>query len=383
MIWRTFKYSVLVSVGLIFCTHSAVYAEPSKSDLAKIEKQVKEQEKEHQRLQAQAVKINMEISSISKEMVKRASIIQNQEDKLSKMERELKKLAEELEKAEEEFKIQDENLIRTLSAMQNLALKPTESLLVQPLTPVEVIRSAMLLRETIPVLEQTATKIRKDLEEIEKKKKQIEEQAKKIGEQNKKLEKEQVKLKDLASKKDQVKKAVENKTVKAKQEIDKLAGKAKDLRDLLNKIGKGETDDQKALRKSIDKLGNAFAKAKGNLSMPARGAVIIYYGQEVTKGNTSKGITIQTRNYAQVTSIFDGIVIFTGPFRGYGNMIIVEHGEGYVSLLAGLDSIDCETGQLLLAGEPIGMMAEGEETNLYVELRKDGKPINPLSWIKR
>ena len=64
-------------------------------------------------------------------------------------------------------------------------------------------------------------------------------------------------------------------------------------------------------------------------------------------------------------------------------MIIVEHGDGYLSLLAGLGSIDCELGQLLLAGEPIGQMPESEEAKLYIEFRKENKNIDPTNWFKK
>lgn len=383
---------------------NSVFAAVSNKDLEDMEKKVQKQTLEHRKLQAQAIKINLEISSISREMIKRARIIQNQEDKVSKMEGELKKLEEDLKKAEEDFIKQDENLIKTLSALQSLALKPTESLLVQPLTPVEVIRSAMLLRETIPTLEQNATNIRKKLEQIEKKKNLVKAQMKKISQQNKKLEQDQIKLKALAKRKSRIKTTVEQKTLKAKKEVDKLAAQASDLRDLLNRLEKErqtkikkeeeerkklaaeqkESDLKKTLPESIKEVGKAFVKAKGKMAMPARGPIIINYGQETAKGVTSKGITIQTRDTAQVTSIFDGTVIFAGPFRGYGNLIIIEHGEGHLSLLAGLNSFDCELGQMLLAGEPVGQMGSGAaETNLYVEIRENNKPTNPLTWIKR
>lgn len=73
---------------------------------------------------------------------------------------------------------------------------------------------------------------------------------------------------------------------------------------------------------------------------------------------------IKTRNQAQVIAPFDGSVIFAGPFRGYGNLIIIEHGQGYLSLLAGLETIDAELGQMLLAGEPVGQMPESGEAKL-------------------
>lgn len=396
--------TLLLSLGVFLLMLSSALAAVSNKDLEDVEKRVQRQTIEHRKLQAQAIKINLEISSISREMVKRARVIQNQEEKVSRMESELKKLETDLKKAEENFITEDKNLIKTLSALQSLALKPTEALLVQPLTPVEVIRSAMLLRETIPTLEQKASMIKKDLEQIEKKKKLVQAQMDKVNKQNKKLEQDQVKLKDLAKRKAKVKTAVEKKTLEAKKEVDKLAAQANDIRDLLSRLEKErqvrlkkeeeerhklvaeqqESDLKNTKPEGIKEVGKAFIKAKGKMAMPARGALIVGYGQETVKGVTSKGITIQTRDVAQVTSIFDGTVIFAGPFRGYGNLIIVEHGEGHLTLLAGLSSIDCEIGQLLLAGEPVGLMGTGEaETNLYVEIREDNKPVNPLSWIKR
>lgn len=86
------------------------------------------------------------------------------------METQLEKLKADLKTAEEGFTEEDDNLIKMLSALQNLALKPTEALFVQPLTPVEIIRSAMLLRETVPYLEENAERIRKELDAIARKK---------------------------------------------------------------------------------------------------------------------------------------------------------------------------------------------------------------------
>lgn len=133
----------------------------------------------------------------------------------------------------------------------------------------------------------------------------------------------------------------------------------------------------------IKDVGQNFVKAKGKLSMPARGPIVAAYGQETAKGVSAKGISIKTRSEAQVVSPFDGTVIFAGPFRGYGNIIIIEHGEHYMSLLAGLNSIDCEVGQMLLAGEPIGQMPRSADAKLYVELRKDSRPIDPEAWFAK
>lgn len=392
--------------------------EVSTQELERVEKAVELQNIEHRKLQAQANQINMELTQVSQEMVNAARLIQNNEEKLSQMEGQLDVLKESLKKAEEEFATEDDNLIKTLSALQNLALKPTEALFVQPLTPVEIIRSAMLLRETVPHLEENAERIRLELEQVQKKKDLVETQVAEISKQKTLLERNHANMTQLVQKKSKIRNAVEIKSEKAKKNMDKLASQAQDLRDLFDKLeneritkqrkaeeerkqreAKLREEEQKMAEQKkaeetqsadlikynqqvITDAGKAFVKAKGKLPMPARGQIVSYYGEEKVKGVTSKGIIVDTREQAQVIAPFDGSVVFAGQFRGYGNMIIIEHGEGYLTLLAGLGTIDSEVGQMLLAGEPVGQMPEDGETKLYVEMRRNNKPINPLAWIK-
>ena len=417
---RTLYKPLILSMGVLtLLLGSVCAAEVSEKELRQMEKAAEAQTMEHKKLQAQATQISLEHTSVSQEMVKAAKQIQNNEDKISRMENQLKELQQELKTSEDTLLSEDENLIRTLSALQNLALKPTEALFVQPLTPVEIIRSAMLLRETVPYLEQNADRIRKKLDDIERQRQRIEKQFKRIVTQKKLLEKEHEKMKKLVQKKSRLRNDVEIKSVKAKKNAEKLASQAQDLRDLLNKLEQQRLEKlrrQEAERKRlaqleaerqqklaaekkleeskkadlikykpdiINEIGESFVKAKGKLPMPARGQIVTAYGEKKLKGVSSKGILIKTRNQAQVISPFDGSVIFAGPFRGYGNLIIIEHGKGYLTLLAGLDSIDCELGQMLLAGEPVGLMPDSDNAKLYVELRKDNLPINPMAWMKK
>ena len=380
-------------------------ADVSKADLAKMEREVQAQNLEHKKLQAQATQISLELTRISKDMIASAKQIQNSEEKISRMESELETLRADLKKAEENFVVEDDNLIKTLSALQNLALKPTEALFVQPLTPVEIIRSAMLLREAVPYLQENAARIREDLEKIEAQKNLVEKQVARIIRQKKILEKEHEQMKALVQRKSKIRNAVEIKSVKAKKKVEQLASQANDLRDLLNKLEKQRqeklrrqeeerrrlaelkaaearraAEETKKLEEKqradlikfkpevINEVGENFVKAKGHLLRPARGPVVTAYGEQMSKGVTSKGIIIKTRSQAQVISPYDGTVIFAGPFRGYGNLIIIEHGQGYLSLLA---------------GEPVGQMPESGDARLYVELRKDNHPVNPLTWIEK
>jgi murein hydrolase activator len=125
-----------------------------------------------------------------------------------------------------------------------------------------------------------------------------------------------------------------------------------------------------------------FSLARGRLAYPARGRVVEGYGHATDAGHVSKGITIATRKAAQVIAPYEGHVAFAGPFRGYGLLLIIEHSEGYHTLLAGMAQIDCAVGQKLLTGEPVGVMGQDDsKPNLYVELRRNGQPVNPLPWL--
>ena len=79
---------------------------------------------------------------------------------------------------------------------------------------------------------------------------------------------------------------------------------------------------------------------------------------------------------------------FAAPFRSYGLLLIVDCGGGYHAVLAGFDRLDVKVGQAVAAGEPVGVMpgwepgASGNRPALYVELRRDGQPVNPAPWLK-
>ena len=125
-----------------------------------------------------------------------------------------------------------------------------------------------------------------------------------------------------------------------------------------------------------------FAKARGALLYPASGTLMRRYGENDELGVASKGLTFETRPGAQVVAPYDGRVLFAGPFKGYGQILIIEHSDGYHSLLAGLDRVESTAGQWLVAGEPVGVMPGGEsKPRLYLELRHDGQPINPMPWL--
>lgn len=133
----------------------------------------------------------------------------------------------------------------------------------------------------------------------------------------------------------------------------------------------------------------SFRKARGTVPLPVSGRALTKFASDDGFGGKTKGMELQTRGNSQVTSPMDGWIVYSGPFRSYGQLLIINAGEGYHVLLAGMNQIDVSLGQFVLKGEPIGIMgtsvADGKEDEpkrpvLYVEFRKDGRPIDPDPW---
>jgi septal ring factor EnvC (AmiA/AmiB activator) len=107
------------------------------------------------------------------------------------------------------------------------------------------------------------------------------------------------------------------------------------------------------------------------------------FGQPGDGGQPHRGLTIEARPGARLVAPLDGKIVFAGPFRTYGLILIIEHSEGYHTLLAGLGRIDGTVGQTVSTGEPVGIAGSAETGNpsIYVELRRNGQPIDPLPWL--
>ena len=152
--------------------------------------------------------------------------------------------------------------------------------------------------------------------------------------------------------------------------------------------------DIDTLRRETARLTPAapFSTMKGRLSKPVAGRTVIGYGSEDDIGREATGMSIAARADDMVTTPADATVLYAGPFRSYGQLLILDAGDGYHVVLAGMDRIDVEAGQFVSAGEPVAMMGARRvasvavaefgalEPSLYVEFRKDGKPVDPSPW---
>ena len=135
----------------------------------------------------------------------------------------------------------------------------------------------------------------------------------------------------------------------------------------------------------------AAASSKKILPLPVNGARIKEFGAADGLGGTEKGMSVAARPSSQITAPCDGWVVYAGPFRNYGQLLILNAGGGYHVLLAGMERISVDLGQFVVTGEPVAVMGDGAQSAvakaggvsqpvLYIEFRKDGVPVDPGPW---
>jgi septal ring factor EnvC (AmiA/AmiB activator) len=147
-----------------------------------------------------------------------------------------------------------------------------------------------------------------------------------------------------------------------------------------------------AVRPQVPAANAPFSALLGQVALPVAGRVERGFGGPDGSGGTLQGDMLATHSAAIVTAPVNGSILYAGPFRSYGQLLILNAGDGYHVVLAGMGRISVVPGQSVLAGEPVGLMGEtrvasavafGEADagpELYVEFRKEGKPVDPAPW---
>ena len=324
------------------------------------------------------------------------------------------------------------------AALQRLARRPPEAILTSPQPPLETARAMMLVRYLVPYIKGESDLIHGEMSKLEVLNQQMRTEQDRFLAANQALEERRDQLDRLIEQKNALWVIMSETTKPSAAQIGQFAQSAATLAELFTAL-KQHGEDQAAATSRLKALAErgprvefpddrketalsgtprapssirpseqtavapspsgpnetvarvptagSFAASKGRLTFPATGPLVERFGEIDEVGLTAKGITVQTRPNAPVVAAHDGKVIYAGPFRGYGRIIIIEHGQGFLTLLAGLDRIDVHTGQGLLAGEPVGTMrgadaiGNARSRRLYIELRQDGAPVDPLAWL--
>ena len=307
-------------------------------------------------------------------------------------------------------------LAEVLAALQRMGRRPPPALLVRPEDALASVRSAMLLGAVVPDLRAAADKVSADLRRLMTLKNEMTTERDRVRADLTTLAEEKTRVQLLIEEKRDRRAASIQALADEQRKAATLADQATSLKDLIARMEKeiaaaarasaaaekaAEANRQAALNGhhptslgSADRLAPAiaFADAKGLLPRPVNGTIVKRFGDDDGLGARAQGISIATRPAAEVNSPNDGWVVYAGPFRSYGQLLIINAGGGYHVLLAGMERIDVQLGQFVLAGEPVAMMASqrlasavavavgAKQPVLYIEFRKDGTSIDPAPW---
>jgi septal ring factor EnvC (AmiA/AmiB activator) len=385
----------IVAAALIVALVPSAASAQDRPTLDTLEQSIESERNRAAELERQSEALAAELATLRQKQIETAAAMQDHEERLTALEVSLQALEEGVGAIEQRLATDRMTAIATLAALQRLALTPPEAALFAAGNPIDRARAAALLEGIFPRLAEHAARMRADLANLATMRDTIATQRIAATETTDALAAENATLTALAERKQGLLAETDAERAASEARLARLAEEAADLKDLIARLDAGppagkpaEGETQVAALPPAGAAAlvpelRAFPAVPGGLVMPVRGSVTLGYGGTNESGEASRGIEIETRPGAQVVVPYDGRVVFAGPFRGYGLILIVEHSDGYHSLLAGLGRVDAQVGQWVLAGEPAGAMASGTEGNpaLYVELRRAGQPIDPAPWL--
>lgn len=369
-----------------------------------------------EKLKAEIAAIGQDRSKLNQELIDIAAKVRNVESRITDAESRLGDLDTREQAIRGSLQSRRSEIVEVLAALQRAGRRTPPALLVSPEDALQSLRTAIMLGSVVPEMRAQSIKLVTDLNELVTVRKTIAAERDQLATDRDGLRVDQTRLASLVDERQkQQSTAEQNMQAEAARALE-LSRKVDDLQSLIAKM---EQDLQSAAKaaaaakaatekaaaaaasgkpnlaalKDPGRLSPAiaFASAKGLLALPVNGTRIREYGGSNGAGGTEKGISLATRAGAQVTTPCDGWVVYAGPFRSYGQLLILNAGGGYHVLIAGMERISVNIGQFVLTGEPIATMGTTSRIAsilatsvsrpvLYVEFRKDGTPIDPGPW---
>ncbi len=294
-----------------------------------------------------------------------------------------------------------------LAALQRIGRRPPPALIASPEDALQAVRTAMVLGAVLPDMRVKVDALAADLTELLNLRKTITAERDRLKSEIAALDKDRARTTALVEERQKQQAEREKALAAERSRAAELARQSGDLKELIAKLEAGLDPAVREAREAARSDGRpalsayrdpgrlapaiAFASLRGQVPMPVNGVKLRNFGSPDGNGGTERGLTVATRAAAQVTAPADGWVVYAGPFRSYGQLLILNAGGGYHILLAGMDRISVDLGQFVLAGEPVAAMGSGShiaailasgssQPVLYIEFRKNGTPVDPGPW---
>ncbi|MEE1658316.1 peptidoglycan DD-metalloendopeptidase family protein [Microvirga sp. CF3062] len=385
-------------------------------DLKVLEEAITANAEARRRLETEIESIKADRAKLNAALIGTAERVRGTEDRIRGLEQRLQTLTSSEAAIRRSLQSRRGVIIEVFAALQRMGRRPPPAVLVRPEDMLEAVRASIMLGAVLPELRVEAEILATDLTELVRLKNAITTDRATLNGELTGLTREQERLAALMGARQDRIAEVERNAGAEQRKAEELARQAGTLKELIDRMEAESTGAQRAAdeaRKAAEAQGREtrekfaqlafrdparlapkipFAEARGLLPRPVSGETAQEFGASDGYGGTTRGISITTRQNATVVSPADGWVSFAGPFRSYGRLLIINAGGGYYILLAGMDQINVDVGQFVLAGEPVATMGEAPlmsligsaiEKNspvLYVEFRKDGGSIDPGPW---
>jgi septal ring factor EnvC (AmiA/AmiB activator) len=375
--------------------------------------QAKGSEEARERLRADIAAIGQDRSKLNAQLIDVAAQVRDVESRVGDAEARLRTLDSREAQVRGSLDSRRSEIVEVLAALQRAGRRTPPALLVRPEDALQSLRTAMLLGSVVPELRVRAATLAGDLGELVTLRKTIAAERDHLAADRDKLRDDQTRLAAFVDERQRQQAAVEKdmaaeaaRAIALSRQVDSLQGLIAKMEQDVKSAAKaaatanlqgapvataGKPNLAAFKDRSRQSPAIAFASARGLFALPVNGPKIREFGGSDGAGGVEKGISLATKPGAQVTTPCDGWVVYAGPFRSYGQLLILNAGGGYHVLIAGMERISVNIGQFVLTGEPVATMgtrsqvasilaANASQPVLYVEFRKDGTPIDPGPW---
>ncbi|WP_297322452.1 peptidoglycan DD-metalloendopeptidase family protein [uncultured Bartonella sp.] len=344
-------------------------------------------------LASQVDSLKKDQRTLTSELVNAAKSEREVAEKIAASEEKLKKLLDDKLKIGKNLESRRGEFSEVLAALERMGLNPPPAILIEPDDALKSVRSAAVLGTLVPEMREKTLALSASLKELTNVEQAIVSERDQMRNQVQLQAEQQKRLTLLLEEKAKLQKTSEEELSSQRTAIFALAEKAKSLEDLLSELERQSRQQEARAplpRQDSELLRNLdFEGKKNSLLLPTSGKIIQKFG---SNNGAVLGDTIETMPGAIVTAPVDSVVAYAGAFRSYGQLVILDTGQNYHILLAGMDKINVVQGQFLLSGEPLGAMGNQQIASatsldigksapmLYIEFRKQGKPVNPAPW---
>ena len=380
--------SLAIDAGAI--VHAAPADSPA-ARLRELERQAADSRARAAELAQRTARIQGELDQQRQALTGDAAQVRAGEEALSRLEAEQASLAESLSRETGILGQDRAEVARLTAALVRLVRMPPGALLARQEAPIEAARTQMLVQAALTAMRRGIEQAEGAVAKMDDTNRQLAAKRGEAEHQAETLKSRQADLAALIQKRQSLYEQTESDRRAEAERSRKIADQAKDLRDLVARIEAQQAEESKreaareaeARRKASLSIAKPPKADHGKLTtsggLPVAGVVKTGFGKSDGLGTTSHGVTIVARAGATVTAPATGTVKFAGPFRGYREILILEHPGGYLSLIAGMKRVDVALGAAVGAGEPVGVMDDRPESKpeLYYELRRHGQFVDP------